>query len=288
MRDLAFSQLVARIGAAAATLLLIRGPGDLVLFAIINLGSNLAVFLDVHRRARGLGIRLVRPPSGAVRARHCERRAGPFVANMASCLYASSAIIVVNGIVDTRAAGMFAFADRVRGLLVGLLTPLSLALFPYVSGIGIRAMTADERSTKRSFAALVLLVMGGAGAVTFGLAPWIVHILGGHRFEGAVPLLRVVAVMPILAAVKDLLGVQTLVPLGHLGPVSRIMVVSALLGIPVLAATTHAMGILGATLGLVVVDLGTIAWLAWHYWHRARGGPAGAPAKAHAIVESTA
>ena len=268
MRDLAISQLVARIGAAVATLILIRGPTDLILYAVINLGSNLVVFLDVNRRARSLGIVLVRPPMGAVRKALVEARS-PFFANMATSLYTVAAIILVNAIVDTRAAGIFAFADRVRGLLVGLLTPLSVALFPYVSKIGARRMTAHERTTKQRYIGLVFLVMSGAGIGTFVLAPWIVHFLGGHRFDQAIILLRVVAFLPILAAVKDLIGVQTLVPQGHLGPVSRIMVSSAVLGIPVLALLTHMVGILGAMIGLLLMDAGTAIRLA-HHWQRTR------------------
>ncbi len=271
MRDLAISQLLARVVAAIATLLLIRGPQDLILYAAINLAANLIVFLDMHRRAMAAGIRLVRPPKGAVRRALIDARA-PFIANMATSIYTSAAIILVNALVDTRAAGIFAFADRVRGLLVNLLTPLSVALFPYVSEIGTRTMTARERSTKWRYAALVLFVMAGAGLSTFALAPWIVLVLGGHRFDHAIVLLRIVAVLPILAAAKDLIGVQTLVPKGHLGPVSRIMAASALLGIPVVGLLTQTIGILGATIGLVVVDAGTALALA-HHWQRMRQRP---------------
>jgi PST family polysaccharide transporter len=61
------------------------------------------------------------------------------------------------------------------------------------------------------------------GCVAFLLAPFLVHIMLGPGFEPAVPVLRVLALLPILLALSNVFGLQWMLPLGLDRPFNAII-----------------------------------------------------------------
>jgi PST family polysaccharide transporter len=106
----------------------------------------------------------------------------------------------------------YAGAERISRAFLSLLAPISQALFPRVSYL---VQEARERAARLARISLVVMGVGGAviGGVVFVLAPSLVRILLGSQYGPAVQVLRILALLPPLVALSNVLGIQWMLPL---------------------------------------------------------------------------
>jgi PST family polysaccharide transporter len=125
---------------------------------------------------------------------------------------------------------------------------------------------AADRLVQRS-----LLVTGGLGlvigATAFIAAPLLVEILLGPGYEGAVPLLRILAILPPLVAVDTVLGLHWAVPHGHDRPFLTTMLIAGTLNLALAIALIPRFGAEGVSAAVVLAELGGMMAL-FTLWRR--------------------
>lgn len=115
---------------------------------------------------------------------------------------------------DASVVGIYRGAERIVRAAGQALDPVSQALFPAVSK---QAKSGEiERNTffkviLPSFSGLALVV----GAALFVLADPIAGVLLGDAYEQSTTVIRWLSLLPVLLAIVKIVGIQTLVPLGH-------------------------------------------------------------------------
>jgi O-antigen/teichoic acid export membrane protein len=253
MKDLVIPQLMTRLGASLAILVLIRKPSDLLLYTLITAAGSAAGLIMFLRLMSRVGIRFERPSVRLMQIR-LKESATLFVTNVAISAYTMSNVLIVSLLLGNRAAGIFGLADRVRQAAVSALVPLTQAIYPYIcrtSGSG----DPEERAARRRMFQLMIAAGGGLGLIMFVAAPVAVAVLGGQSFEAATVLVRIFAAVPILVIVSNILGVQIMLPLGMDRRVAEVTIYSALLGVALQLGLTHLFGLSGSASSYVVVEL---------------------------------
>jgi len=187
-----------------------------------------------------------------------------FVSTAAVSLYANSNIFVL-GLLETPAAvGYYAMADKLIRAALSALQPLAQALYPRMSYLFSRdvasALSYLTTIAVPSCAAGLILCLGLALA-----ADNIVRIVFGANAEPASHVLRVLAFVPFVALLSNLIGVQMLFPLGRQRPVSRFQVATGAVSIVALVPMILHWGTIGSAanylLSEIVITLG-YAWIA--------------------------
>lgn len=203
-----------RVLAVAATFLLVRGPGDVAAYIGILAASGIATGISgcvVGCRVFNLGI--VLPRLGELRDTLREGSA-LFVSNAAVVVYTAGSAFVLGMLGTPAAVGYYSAAERVVRALTALPAPLSQALYPALSRLAVSSPATAARWSGR-----MLVVMGVVGfllaAAILLAAPWIVTTIFGSSFMPAVAPLRVLAALPLLVSLSNVLGVQTLLPFGQ-------------------------------------------------------------------------
>jgi O-antigen/teichoic acid export membrane protein len=253
MRDLVVPQLATRLGATLAIVLLIRGPGDLLLYTMINAMASAVGLVLFLRLLRGAGVRLQRPRFALMRKRVGES-ASLFVTNAAISVYTTGNVLIVSLLLGNEAAGIFGFADRIRQTTVNTTIPLAQATYPFVCRTTGTDDPSEALARKRMFQ--IMLVMGSAlSAAMFIAAPVAVALLGGTKFKDAVPLVRILAAIPILVVISNLLGVQTLLPRGMDRSVAAIVSLSAVVGAGLQFILTYMLGLKGSAAAYVITEI---------------------------------
>ncbi|HET9068716.1 MAG TPA: hypothetical protein VFN28_08720, partial [Amaricoccus sp.] len=142
----------------------------------------------------------------------------------------------------------YALADRVRVLMVGLVAPVTQALYlAIVEGAGVAAFRGPA-------SLLVLLAAGLGGAIVFALAGPIVLALGAGELPGAVPVLRILCLLPFLTGLTAILGPNTLLAEGRGRAFAASQVAVALVGVPLAVVAIAAGGAIGAAWAAVLVE----------------------------------
>lgn len=219
-----------RVLTVVAIFLLVRRPDDVHVYAAILAAAGIATGITGFLVAR----RMFRLPPVLPRVEEVREalREGwtLFVSNAAVTVYTAGNAFVLGMLGTPPAVGYYSAAERIVRGVTALPAPLSLALYPALSRLAASSPAAAVRWSGR-----LLTVMATIGlllsAIIFATAPRIVTMVLGPGFAPAVTPLRVLAVLPVLVGISNVLGVQTLLPFGRDRAFTAILVAAGALNI---------------------------------------------------------
>lgn len=90
--------------------------------------------------------------------------------------------------------------------------PLRLSLFPFI-GESFGRSQADGVAKVSQLVPFISIFTAVSGAVIWVLAPWMIQLFYGSQFGEAATVLRILCFVPLILALGDLFGIQTMVNL---------------------------------------------------------------------------
>ncbi len=151
-----------------------------------------------------------------------------FISNIYSVL-STSTIVLVLGIFSTDAiVGTFVAAEKIINVSKSLMHPITQAIFPYI----VRTKTNSKESALK----LVRFVAVYSSIFYFLLflfifmfAEHIVLIVLGEQFKDSAELLRIMAIVPFLSMLSNIIGVQVMIPFNLHKQYSKIILTGGIL-----------------------------------------------------------
>jgi len=243
----------ARLAAALGVFFFVHGPADaarvLALQAVAALIATLALTLTM---ARDTALALPSVSRGLATLRDGLPL---FAFRAASGGFAALNLFVVSLLGTPALVAVFGGADRIIRAGIGTLNPLTQAILPRVSFLRATDHAAADRLVIRS-----LLVTGALGlligATAFVAAPLLVQLLLGPGYEEAIPLLRILALLPPLVAVDTVLGLHWAVPHGHDRPFLATMLIAGTLNFVLAVVLLPRFGAAGVAAAVVLAECG--------------------------------
>ena len=136
-----------------------------------------------------------------------------FLSRASVSLYTAGNAFILGMLTDHTVVGYYSAAEKVVKSILGLLGPLSQAAYPRFS-----KMAVESKAKALLWARRMLLLMGGAGfGLSLGIflgAPLIVAVLLGPQYGPSILVMRVIAFLPFLIAMSNVLGIQVMIPFG--------------------------------------------------------------------------
>jgi O-antigen/teichoic acid export membrane protein len=254
----ATAAMIGRALTVPATFLFVHDRGDAWIAALVQSGGGLAaaaismlLLLRTHAVAR---------PMISLAGVTGQLRDGwhLFLSTAAVNLYTTTNAAVLGFLAGPAGLAPYSAADRLRAAAQGVIQPISQAVYPHSN-----RLMAQDRAAGFRFARKLLLWQGlftlVVSLVLLAGAPLIVRILAGPRFEAAVPILRVLAFIPMLVGISNVLGVQVMLPLGHKAPFSRILTGAAVVNLILVLPLTWAFGAMGTAAGTLAAEIFVVA-----------------------------
>ena len=194
MRVMALIQLAFRVLGAALTFVFVKGPGDawivMALFAGSSVGSLAAADFMMYRRVS------FRLPRWRTSIREMRGATMIFLSTIAVTLYTSFNVVLLGLFEPSAGVAHFGAAERIVRVGITVLAPIGTAVIPRLTAL--QAAGNRERARRLLTTAVAassvpaLLLMGGLEL----FAPFIIHLIYGHRFvQASVPILRVMALL---------------------------------------------------------------------------------------------
>jgi O-antigen/teichoic acid export membrane protein len=253
-RNFAIIQMVFRALAVALILFVIRTPDDLLLFVSVNCVTAVLILIFSFLALARYDIRW-RIPSVQELVSVIRQASRLFVSAVSISLYTTTNVLVVAFILGPSAAGAFALADRLRQATAGIIDPITQAVYPFVCRLAGQGATHEEAWAKRMFFRSIVGLAALISISLFAFAPLIIWLVGGKAFEAAVPVLRILAFLPVIVALSNTLGKQTLLPLYMDREFTWVVVSAALFGVTGLSILTYVLGLSGAALAILAVEM---------------------------------
>lgn len=243
----------ARLAAAVGVFFVVHSPADapavLALQALAALGATLVLTIWMARDT-AIAIPTIAKGIATLRAGFTL-----FAFRAASGGFAALNLFVVSLLGTPPLVALFGGAERIIRAGIGTLNPLTQAILPRVSFLRESDAAAADRLVQRS-----LMVTGGLGLLiggtAFVAAPLLVALLLGPGYEGAVPLLRILAILPPLVAVDTVLGLHWAVPHGHDRPFLATMLIAGTLNLVLAIVLLPRFGAEGVSAAVVLAECG--------------------------------
>ena len=200
-------QLVVTIGVFT----LIHRPEDYLVYAeLLSLGSILAGFLGAGIAFRMFKLRFFIPSWHAVWSQLAEGWM-VFVSMASISLYTVANAFILGLLTNPVVVGYYSAAEGLVKAAVMLTGPISQAVYPRFSKIA-----SHSESLTLLWGRRMLVVIGGLGAIfsviLFVGAPIIVRIILGPDYGPSITVMRILAPLPFLIGVSNVLGLQIMFP----------------------------------------------------------------------------
>ncbi|HLK67796.1 MAG TPA: flippase [Bryobacteraceae bacterium] len=188
-----------------------------------------------------------------------------FLFQSSAMLYTAGNAFLLGLFAPPEAVAYFSGAEKISRAAMGVLNPFNQALFPRLSRL-MKHSPEDALKLFRTNAAVV--ATGGVvlGTMLYLAAPLLVRILLGAAFQPSVPVLRLLAVLPLLIGINTLMSMQWMVPLGLYGILTRVVLSAGVLNVclaSLLASRYQQMGMAIAVVGaesFIALSCATMLW----------------------------
>ena len=144
--------------------------------------------------------------------------------------YTNSNVFILGLFAPANIVGYFAAADKVRMAFQGILSPMSQSVFPYVNNLLSESYDNFISFNKKLFK--IALITGAIISITvFLFAEPIVNIVLGKEYQTSIPVLRIIAWLPLVIFLSNVLGIQTILPLNKQKSFSIILFFAAMINL---------------------------------------------------------
>ncbi len=244
--------IAARIAGAAGLFLFVHAPGDGWLALFIQ---GTAPFLSV---AAGLTLAYRDTPFAWPSLRRGWRAlysgGALFLYRAGVSLYTSMNVLLLGLLAPPVMVAFYAGAEKIARAAVQGTGPITQVFFPRISHL----MVHDRPGAARAARTSVWLMLGvglSAGSLLFFGAPLLVKLLLGAGFEGAVPVLRILALLPPLIALSTAFGSQWMLALGMERELNRITLAAGVVNVALSLALGAWLQHIGVALAIVVAEV---------------------------------
>lgn len=241
----------ARIAGAIGLFLFVHGPGDGWLALFIQ---GTAPFLSV---AVGLALAYRNTPfvwpSPLLGWRALRSGGTLFLYRAGVTLYTSMNVLLLGLLAPPVIVAFYAGAEKIARAAVQGTSPITQVFFPRISHLMVHDRAGAARAARISVAMMAGVGLS-AGCFLFFGAPLLVRLLLGAGYDGAVPVLRILALLPPLVALSTAWS-QWMLALGMEREINRITLGAGVLN----AALSLALGAwlrhMGVAAAIVLVEL---------------------------------
>lgn len=254
MSKMANVNLSVKLVAVPLVFLLVQGVADIYIAALIqSLSLLLAALLNLYTLFKSSELLWV-PPSLGRMVMSLKKTTALFVSNAAISLYTNSSTVILGFVASETAVGAFVAAYALIKAALGLMGPVSQALFPRISYLLVHERERAEQLLRRVFALQSLFgLVVSVGVWVVG--PFVVPLLLGEAYVQALPVLWVLGALPLLIAISNVFGIQIMVPLGHNSAFSAVLIAAGLVNVVLVFPLGAWWGANGAAAAMVVAEI---------------------------------
>lgn len=238
MRYIAIANILGRIVTTACIFTMVRSPSDYIWAAFFQsctpIIAGLYACRIIGKQFPGMWYR---PQWNEVW--HIYRVGWPvFLSTVSINFYTASNIVILGFLTNDTVVGYYSGAAKLIEYIKRLIEPVSQAVYPYMS-----EMMQHNKQQSRHFLHRLLIILGGGGFIfsvaLWILAPWVVQIVLGNQYAPSISILRWMAFVPFMVCLSNILGIQTMLPLGMEKVFSRILISSAIFSLLIIGPLTN-------------------------------------------------
>lgn len=244
---------------------LVTGPEKFMVVVALNAASSLAAGVcSLLIVGRVFKVRIVLPGMSALKNQLLEGWY-VFISSISIVLYSSSTTFILGLLTNNTAVGYFGGADKIRSALQNLFGPAFQTLYPYVS-----KLAKDSKEEALQFIGKELIFLGGIALILCLVlsikADFLVRLVLGKEYGASVPALRLLAFLPFLVVLGNVLTIQCLLSFGFKKDYSRVYISSSAIGVIAIFFLTYFYSYIGTSCSILFIELLVVVMTVHAIW----------------------
>jgi len=201
-----------KLGILAGVFLLVKRPEDAVLYAgLLGGGSLLAGLTGALVALRMFRVRLIRVSATGVWEALREGWT-LFLSKASVSLYTAGNAFILGMLTNHAAVGYYSVAEKIVRSILGLLDPISQAIYPRLSKLFMESKDRAFGWVRRTFIAMAAfgLVLS---MIVYSTSGFIVRVLLGSQYEPSMVVMRALSALILLVSMNHCLTIGVIFPL---------------------------------------------------------------------------
>ena len=192
--------------------IIVKSENDFVKLARLNTLTQFAVgIIGLLFVVSKFGIKYTFPDISLLR-QQLKNGWNLFLSTVSINLYTTSNVFILGLFAPANIVGYYAAADKVRMAFQGIISPMSQSVFPFVNKL--LSESYDRFISFNRKLIKIALIVGAIISITlFLFAEPIVYIVLGKEYQSSIPVLKIIAWLPLVIFVSNVIGIQTMLPL---------------------------------------------------------------------------
>ena len=150
--------------------------------------------------------------------------------------------------------GYFAAADKIRIAVQGILSSMSQSVFPYVNKLLSESYERFINFNKKLFK-IALGVGTIISVILFLFAEPLVNIILGPDYKESILVLRIIAWLPLVIFLSNVLGIQTMLPLNKHKSFSIILFFAAMINLTLSFVLVPQLFEIGTSISVLITEV---------------------------------
>lgn len=233
---------------------MVHQPEDCIIYAgLVSAGSILSGIVGAGLAFSMFELQPVLPSRKGILG--SMREGWVLFLSMASVsLYTAGNAFILGLLANTTAVGYYSIAEKIVKSVLGLLGPIAQAAYPRFSRLAL-----ESKALALQWGLRMLAIEGSIGLMLsimlfFG-APFVVQIILGHDYEPSIVVIRILAALPFLVAVSNVLGIQIAFPFGLEKAIFSFVLIAGIVNIVLAAILVPMWGAEGMAMSVLVAEL---------------------------------
>lgn len=178
-----------------------------------------------------------------------------FFSTIVISLYTTTNTVVLGFFVSATDVGLFTVSLNLLNIINSVTNiPISTSLYPYVGTAFSKGRNAGLEVLKKIFPIVGYLTFF-ACIVLFLLAPLIINIFYGNKFQGSIIAFRILAFMPFIVSMSNIFGIQTMLNLGMDKIFLKATATASVIGVLLNLAMSKLYGYTGTAWSTIIIEL---------------------------------
>ncbi|HRP93042.1 MAG: flippase [Ignavibacteriaceae bacterium] len=212
---------------------LIKSENDFIKFAGLNTVTQFVIgIIGLQFALNKFGLKY-RFPNKTLIIQQLKNGWNLFLSTISINLYTTSNVFILGLFAPANVVGYYAAADKIRMAFQGILSPMSQSVFPYVNKMLSESYDRFISFNKKLFK-IALIVGAIISIMLFLFAEPIVNIILGKDYQPSILVLRIIAWLPLIIFLSNVLGIQTMLPMNKQKNFSIILFFAAMISLALL------------------------------------------------------
>lgn len=254
LRLVSLLQIVARVLVVIGIFLFVKSRDDLLAAALLqSSGAALAGLMTLPYIAKALKYTRLTWPTGTALMARLREGWHVFISAAAINVYTTSNAFLLGLLSPALQVGYYHLAEKLVRAVQLMFGPVSQAVYPHIS-----LLAQEDPARALLFNRKLMIGLGAMGlvisAALYLLSPFIVSLLFGPAYATVVTVLQILAFLPFVVILSNILGIQTMLTFGMKRAYSKVYLITALFNLAIFIPLAWHFGAVGAAAANLAVE----------------------------------